>query len=48
MVAVVETFNWSYVSLVYSEGQYGESGQEQFTKEARHHNICIAISEKVY
>ncbi|XP_064488692.1 metabotropic glutamate receptor-like [Ornithodoros turicata] len=47
MVAVVQKFNWSYVSLVTSEGQYGESGMNAFQREARAKNICIAVQEKV-
>ncbi|KAH7946901.1 hypothetical protein HPB52_005894 [Rhipicephalus sanguineus] len=47
MVDVVQRFNWSYVSLVTSEGQYGDSGMTAFTREARARNICIAVNEKV-
>lgn len=47
MVDVVQRFNWSYVSLVTSEGQYGDSGMTAFQKEARARNICIAVNEKV-
>lgn len=47
LVDLVQRFNWSYVSLVSSEGQYGDSGMTAFQKEARSRNICIALSEKV-
>ncbi|UYV70892.1 GRM3 [Cordylochernes scorpioides] len=47
MVDVVQMFNWSYVSMVSSEGQYGDSGMNAFHKEARARNICIAVNEKV-
>ena len=44
---LVQIFNWSYVSLVTSEGQYGDSGMTAFVREAKKRNICIAINEKV-
>ena len=47
LVDLVQRFNWSYVSLVSSEGQYGDSGMTAFVKEARSRNICIALSEKI-
>ncbi|XP_067129619.1 metabotropic glutamate receptor [Centruroides vittatus] len=47
LVDLVQKFNWSYVSLVASEGQYGDSGMTAFTKKARNKKICIAVSEKV-
>ncbi|XP_054710934.1 metabotropic glutamate receptor-like [Uloborus diversus] len=47
LVDLVQRFNWSYVSLVSSEGQYGDSGMTAFQREARSRNICIAASEKV-
>ncbi|GBM00754.1 Metabotropic glutamate receptor [Araneus ventricosus] len=47
LVDLVQSFNWSYVSLVSSEGQYGDSGMTAFQKEARSRNICIAVNEKV-
>lgn len=47
LVDLVQMFNWSYVSLVTSEGQYGDSGLNAFTREAKKRSICIAMSEKV-
>ena len=47
LVDLVQSFNWSYVSLVTSEGQYGDSGMNAFAKEAKKRNICIAMNEKV-
>ena len=47
LVDVVQSFNWSYVSIVSSEGQYGDSGMKAFIFEARNRNICIAVNEKV-
>ncbi|XP_017486927.1 PREDICTED: metabotropic glutamate receptor-like, partial [Rhagoletis zephyria] len=47
LVDLVERFNWSYVSLVTSEGQYGDSGMTAFLREAKKRSICIAMNEKV-
>lgn len=47
LVDLVSFYNWSYVSLVSSEGQYGESGSSEFTMYARNRGICIAVHEKV-
>uniref|UniRef100_UPI00398F3608 metabotropic glutamate receptor 2 n=1 Tax=Pristiophorus japonicus TaxID=55135 RepID=UPI00398F3608 len=47
MSDILRFFNWTYVSTVASEGDYGETGIEAFEQEARYRNICIATSEKV-
>lgn len=47
MAEILRVFNWTYVSTVASEGDYGETGIEAFEQEARLRNICIATSEKV-
>lgn len=47
LVDVVKNANWSYVSIVYSEGSYGEYGIEVFTREATERNVCIAAALKV-
>ncbi|ELT87766.1 hypothetical protein CAPTEDRAFT_211789 [Capitella teleta] len=47
MADIVHHFNWTYVSTVASEGDYGELGIESFQHEARARNICVAITEKI-
>ncbi|XP_059800876.1 glutamate receptor, metabotropic 2a [Hypanus sabinus] len=47
MSDILRFFNWTYISTVASEGDYGETGIEAFEHEARSRNICIATSEKV-
>lgn len=47
LVDLVSSFAWSYVSIVSSEGQYGDSGAKAFVHEARARNVCIAVNEKV-
>ena len=44
---IVRSFNWTYVSTVASEGNYGEMGIESFKQEATVRNICIAVHRKV-
>ncbi|XP_031424287.1 LOW QUALITY PROTEIN: glutamate receptor, metabotropic 2a [Clupea harengus] len=44
---ILRFFNWTYVSTVASEGDYGETGIDAFQQEARALQICIAISAKV-
>lgn len=44
---IVLKLNWSYVSLVSSEGLYGDSGSKEFMKQASVRRICIATHEKV-
>ena len=47
MVDIVQYFNWTYVSTVASEDDYGIMGIDSFQREARARNICIALSEKI-
>ena len=35
LVDIVERFNWTYVSYVASEDEYGQKGIEMFLREAR-------------
>lgn len=44
---VAHMFNWSYVSLVYSTGEYGENGAEEFKRAAKTLQICVALEEKI-
>ncbi|KAL3230342.1 hypothetical protein MRX96_023396 [Rhipicephalus microplus] len=47
MTDIVHYFNWTYVSLVTSEGVYGDSGMISFLRDARAGNFCVAIVEVV-
>lgn len=44
---IVLKLKWSYVSLVSSEGLYGDSGSKEFMKQASARRICIATHEKI-
>uniref|UniRef100_A0A7N8XL28 Metabotropic glutamate receptor 1 n=1 Tax=Mastacembelus armatus TaxID=205130 RepID=A0A7N8XL28_9TELE len=45
---IVKRFNWTYVSAVHTEGNYGESGMEAFKELASQEGLCIAHSDKIY
>ncbi|KAA0189477.1 hypothetical protein HAZT_HAZT010748, partial [Hyalella azteca] len=47
LVDILQVFNWSYVSAIYSEGSYGESGFDEFHKLSQIRNICIALATKI-
>ena len=38
---------WTYVSLVFSEGTYGENGAKDFNKQTQRHSICLATSHMI-
>uniref|UniRef100_A0A4W5RP08 Metabotropic glutamate receptor 1 n=1 Tax=Hucho hucho TaxID=62062 RepID=A0A4W5RP08_9TELE len=45
---IVKRYNWTYVSAVHTEGNYGESGMEAFKDLASQEGLCIAHSDKIY
>uniref|UniRef100_A0A8C3G2V2 Metabotropic glutamate receptor 1 n=1 Tax=Cyclopterus lumpus TaxID=8103 RepID=A0A8C3G2V2_CYCLU len=45
---IVKRYNWTYVSAVHTEGNYGESGMEAFKELASLEGLCIAHSDKIY
>ena len=40
-------FGWTYVSLLYLEGSYGENGAKQIEKRNKKRGICIAYSHMI-
>nr|XP_023692942.1 metabotropic glutamate receptor 1 isoform X1 [Paramormyrops kingsleyae]XP_023692951.1 metabotropic glutamate receptor 1 isoform X1 [Paramormyrops kingsleyae] len=48
LVDIVKRYNWTYVSAVHTEGNYGESGMEAFKEMASQEGLCIAHSDKIY
>ncbi|KAL2096254.1 hypothetical protein ACEWY4_008402 [Coilia grayii] len=48
MVDIVKRYNWTYVSAIHTEGNYGESGMEAFKEMAQREGICIAHSDKIW
>lgn len=47
MVDIVKLFNWTYVSTIAEEGEYGERGIEYFKTLAARERICIAEGVKI-
>ncbi|VBB31958.1 unnamed protein product [Acanthocheilonema viteae] len=50
VIAMLEHFNWTYVAVIYSAGNYGEKGFEELERMINNdlsENVCIAYSEKV-
>ncbi|CAL8274670.1 unnamed protein product [Merluccius merluccius] len=45
---IVKRYNWTYVSAVHTEGNYGESGMDAFKELASQEGLCIAHSDKIY
>ena len=41
MVDVLLHYNWSYVSVIFSQDTYGQPGIEEFKKEANERGICV-------
>ncbi|XP_077139184.1 metabotropic glutamate receptor 1 isoform X1 [Ranitomeya variabilis] len=48
MLDIVKRYNWTYVSAVHTEGNYGESGMEAFKELAAQEGLCIAHTDKIY
>uniref|UniRef100_A0A8C5E2Z6 Metabotropic glutamate receptor 5 n=1 Tax=Gouania willdenowi TaxID=441366 RepID=A0A8C5E2Z6_GOUWI len=48
LLDIVKRYNWTYVSAVHTEGNYGESGMEVFKELASQEGLCIAHSDKIY
>ncbi|KAI5625446.1 metabotropic glutamate receptor 5 precursor, partial [Silurus asotus] len=48
MVDIVKRYNWSYVSTIHTEGNYGESGMAAFKEMALKEGICIAHTDKIW
>ena len=44
---IADAFDWTYISLVYGEGAYGENAARRVEKLAKGKGICIAVSHRV-
>ena len=47
MVEIAKMMDWTYVSTVAAEGEYGEKGIASFVGLAKKHGICVAVSLKI-
>lgn len=41
---ILETFGWSYVSLLYSEGSYGTEGFRAIQNNMESRGFCLAVT----
>ncbi|XP_014902766.1 taste receptor type 1 member 3 [Poecilia latipinna] len=42
MVQLMSEFNWTWVAVIGSEEEYGQSGVQQFSKVAENKSVCVA------
>ncbi|XP_053699365.1 metabotropic glutamate receptor 1-like [Sabethes cyaneus] len=47
MVDVVRQFNWTYVSAINTDENYGQSGIQAFRELAEKHGVCIAREDSI-
>ncbi|XP_065055968.1 metabotropic glutamate receptor 8-like [Rhopilema esculentum] len=47
MVDIISHFNWTSVHALYSEGNYGRNGMEEFLKGTKNLSICVVSLEMV-
>lgn len=47
IVDLIEYFGWTYVSLLYSEGSYGENAAKYIERLTRSREICLAVSKRL-
>ncbi|XP_061169188.1 metabotropic glutamate receptor 5-like [Saccostrea echinata] len=47
LLDIVLQFNWTYISTVHTDGNYGQRGIESFTKLAEEAGVCIAKTAKI-
>ncbi len=47
MLDILSHFSWIYVSLLYTEGSYGESGAKEIENGIKELDICLAVSKKI-
>ncbi|XP_077992167.1 metabotropic glutamate receptor 3-like [Glandiceps talaboti] len=47
MIDIVRHFNWTYISLINSDGSYGKYGAKEIKRQAALFDICIATAQEV-
>ncbi|XP_055372495.1 metabotropic glutamate receptor 2 [Condylostylus longicornis] len=47
MVEIVKRMNWSYISIIYEESNYGIKAYEELEELLAENEICIAVKEKL-
>ena len=44
---VIRSFHWTYVSVVYSDTEYGNNGYDLLSAAAKQQNICISNPQEI-
>ncbi|XP_022090341.1 metabotropic glutamate receptor 2-like [Acanthaster planci] len=47
MIDIVLHFNWTYVSIVFENSNYGVQGIEEVKRLAADHDVCVAVKEMI-
>lgn len=47
VVRAARRFGWSYVSVVYSDSEYGDHGYETLVSLAGEYNICFSAPQRI-
>jgi hypothetical protein len=45
--SIIEKYGWSYVSVIYDEGSYGENGFKQLSALLQEHGLCLGAIRKI-
>ncbi len=43
MIDLISAFNWTYITILYSEGSYGRGGYEELQRHTKDKGVCIAM-----
>ncbi|XP_022100726.1 metabotropic glutamate receptor 2-like [Acanthaster planci] len=44
---LVKYYGWTYVSLLFSDDEYGENGFYEFSRQAPSHDVCLAYTKEI-
>ncbi len=47
IIDIISTFNWTYITIVYSDGAYGRGGYEELVRLTSERGICIALAHAI-
>lgn len=45
MIEILRYFNWTYITVIHENSNYGIRGAEEVQRLAREYGICIAATE---
>ncbi|KAL8592313.1 hypothetical protein ACOMHN_036947 [Nucella lapillus] len=44
---LIKTFNWTFISVVYEEGSYGEHGFIKLSESLEGNDVCFSVAERI-